>query len=34
MEFSKHFEDKTNLVNGGTGSIGSEIVSQILKYNI
>ncbi len=33
MEFSKYFEDKTILVTGGTGSIGSEIVSQILKYN-
>lgn len=33
MNFSKFFENKTVLVCGGTGSIGSEIVSQILKYN-
>lgn len=29
----KSFEDKIFLVLGGTGSIGSEIVSQLLKYN-
>jgi len=33
MNFSEFFENKTVLVCGGTGSIGSEIVSQILKYN-
>lgn len=33
MNFSEFFENKTILVCGGTGSIGSEIVSQILKYN-
>lgn len=30
-EFNKIFEDKKILVTGGTGSIGSEIVRQILK---
>ncbi len=33
MNFSEFFKDKTILVAGGTGSIGSEIVSQILKLN-
>lgn len=33
MNFSEFFKNKTVLVCGGTGSIGSEIVSQILKYN-
>lgn len=30
---NKHFEGKSILVTGGTGSIGSEIVRQLLKYN-
>jgi FlaA1/EpsC-like NDP-sugar epimerase len=33
MNYSDFFEDKVILVIGGTGSIGAEIVSQILKYN-
>jgi len=30
----KHFKDKTILVTGGTGSIGSEIVRQLLKSDV
>lgn len=33
MNFQEFFEDKIILVCGGTGSIGSEIVSQLLNYN-
>lgn len=33
MDFSTIFKDKVILVTGGTGSIGSEIVNQLLKYN-
>lgn len=33
MDFYNFFENKIILVIGGTGSIGSEIVSQILNYN-
>ena len=33
MEFSSFFKNKVILVIGGTGSIGSEIVHQLLKYN-
>ena len=33
MNFSSYFENKTILVTGGTGSIGSEIVVQLIKYN-
>ena len=33
MNFYDFFEGKTVLVCGGTGSIGSEIVSQLLNYN-
>ncbi len=33
MDFKKFFKDKIILVCGGTGSIGIEIVSQLLKYN-
>ena len=32
--FSEFFKDKVILVFGGTGSIGSEIVAQLLNYNI
>ena len=33
MNFLEFFEDKIILVCGGTGSIGSELVFQLLKYN-
>lgn len=33
MSFSEYFEDKVILVLGGTGTIGSEIVTQLLNYN-
>ncbi len=33
MDFKKFFEGKTIIVFGGTGSIGSELVSHLLKYN-
>ncbi len=33
MDIKSFFQDKIVLVTGGTGSIGSEIVSQLLKYN-
>lgn len=33
MSLSEFFENKIILVTGGTGSIGSEIVSQLLNYN-
>ncbi len=33
MDFPSFFEDKIILVTGGTGTIGSEIVNQILKFN-
>lgn len=32
--FSEFFKDKVILVFGGTGSIGSEIVAQLINYNI
>lgn len=32
-DFKKIFKDKRILVTGGTGSIGSEIVRQLLKYS-
>ena len=33
MDFNNFFKNKVILVLGGTGSIGSEIVSQLLKFN-
>ena len=33
MSFSEIFQNKIVLVLGGTGSIGTEIVSQLLKYH-
>lgn len=33
MNFKKTFQGKRILVTGGTGSIGSEIVRQLLKYS-
>ena len=33
MNLLEFFEDKKILVCGGTGSIGSEIVSQLLNWN-
>ena len=33
MNFSEFFENKVILVLGGTGTIGSEITSQILNFN-
>lgn len=33
MDYREFFEDKIILVCGGTGSIGTEIVSQLLEYN-
>ncbi|MFX1256302.1 MAG: SDR family NAD(P)-dependent oxidoreductase [Promethearchaeota archaeon] len=33
MDFSDFFKEKVILVCGGTGSIGSEIVYQLLKWN-
>lgn len=33
MELNKIFKNKRILVTGGTGSIGSEIVRQLLKFN-
>ena len=32
-ELKNFYEDKTILVTGGVGSIGSEIVRKILEYN-
>ncbi len=34
MELFKFFKDKVILVCGGTGSIGREVVSQLLKYDV
>lgn len=33
MQLSKFFENKIILVIGGTGTIGSEIVNQLIKFN-
>jgi UDP-N-acetylglucosamine 4,6-dehydratase len=33
IEFRQHFKDQRILVTGGTGSIGREIVRQLLEYN-
>jgi FlaA1/EpsC-like NDP-sugar epimerase len=33
MDYQKYFENKTILVTGGTGSIGSEIVRKLLNLN-
>ena len=33
-KMKKHFKDKTVLVTGGTGSIGSEIVRQLLQSDV
>jgi len=33
LDFAKFFKDKVILVFGGTGSIGSEITSQLLKFD-
>lgn len=33
MDFSTFFKDKILLITGGSGSIGSEIVNQLLKYD-
>jgi len=33
IEFKDYFQGKTILVTGGTGSIGSEIVRQLIQYN-
>ena len=33
MQIDSFFQNKSILVTGGTGTIGSEIVSQLLKYN-
>lgn len=33
MDFKEFFQDKVILVLGGTGSIGNEIISQVLKFN-
>lgn len=33
MSLTEFFENKTIMVFGGTGSIGTEIVTQLLKYN-
>lgn len=33
MDFSNIYKDKTILITGGTGSIGSELVNQLLQYD-